>query len=241
MDVSVKLEAFEGPLDLLLFLINKNKVDIYNIPIAEILRQYMEYLSLMQENRLETATEFSVMAATLIYIKSKMLLPKQEEAETDPRLGLAEALAEYKRFKDISAFFGERLLSIGQNTFIRQPEPLRAFGPEDYRHDPKDLINSINNILFRDERRKPPPREAFSEIIEHEIVSVEAKSNHILLLLETFRSLDIYRLIYSENDKHHAIAAFLAVLDLLRNGTAMLDSGDSNPMLRLCADIVYKD
>ena len=106
MSISVKLEAFEGPLDLLLHLIDKNKLNIYDIPITLITDQYMEYINAMEEKDLEIMSEFLVMAATLIHIKSKMLLPKveveEDEEDYDPRQELVERLLEYKKFKYIS-------------------------------------------------------------------------------------------------------------------------------------------
>ena len=110
--LSFKLEVFEGPLDLLLFLIQKNKVSIYDIPVSIITEQYMEYLKLMETNDLEISSEFLVMAARLLYIKSKMLLPKHEELEgeeeEDPRQELIQNLVEYKKYKEVSKFFSDR-------------------------------------------------------------------------------------------------------------------------------------
>ena len=112
--LSFKLEVFEGPLDLLLYLIDKNKVNIYDIPIASITEQYFEYLELMEQTDLDVSSDFVVIAANLIYIKSKMLLPKhndKEELEEDPRDELVEKLLEYKRYKEIA-----KVLSDNENS-----------------------------------------------------------------------------------------------------------------------------
>src|SRR5699024_8707815 len=110
MSISVKLEAFEGPLDLLLHLIDKNKVNIYDIPIIEITKQYLDYIQEMETKDLDSISDFLVMASTLINIKSKMLLPKDEELESeeDPRTELVERLLEYKMFKYISSILKDK-------------------------------------------------------------------------------------------------------------------------------------
>ena len=111
-ELSFKLEIFEGPLDLLLFLIQKNKVNIYDIPISLITEQYLKHLEEMEKHDLEISSEFLVMAARLLYIKSKMLLPKHEELESeeeeDPRQELIQNLVEYKKYKEVSHFFSDR-------------------------------------------------------------------------------------------------------------------------------------
>ena len=117
MAIPVKLEVFEGPLDLLLHLIEKNKIDIYDIPIVEITDQYLEYIQLMQEFDLEVASEFITMAAQLMYIKSKMLLPVyDDEPEEDPRAGLVEALLEYQRIKSAGTVLNSRA-ELGRDAF----------------------------------------------------------------------------------------------------------------------------
>ena len=129
---TVRTESFEGPLDLLLFLIRKNEVDIYNIPIAAITRQYLEYLELMKELNLDIAGEFLVMASTLVQIKSRMLLPAQEEeaeeAEEDPRAELVKRLLEYQRYREASERLGECEL-LGREVFARTQRHIEVEGP----------------------------------------------------------------------------------------------------------------
>ena len=123
-EVTFHLEAFDGPLDLLLHLLSKNKVDIRDIPIAQILDQYLEYIQLMQEFDLEVASEFITMAAQLMSIKSKMLLPVyDDEPEEDPRAGLVEALLEYQRIKSAGTVLNSRA-ELGRDLFTRGQEPL---------------------------------------------------------------------------------------------------------------------
>ena len=159
-EVTFHLEAFDGPLDLLLHLLSKNKVDIRDIPIAQILDQYLEYIQLMQEFDLEVASEFITMAAQLMYIKSKMLLPVyDDEPEEDPRAGLVEALLEYQRIKSAGTVLNSRA-ELGRDLFTRGQEPLekdrRAVsirmtdkGMECYRYH-HDKINGILDHLLRD-------------------------------------------------------------------------------------------
>ena len=145
MELAVKLKVFEGPLDLLLHLIEKDKLDIYDIPIAEITDQYMEYISSMDMEDLDLASEFLVMAATLLDIKSRMLLPADEEEEEeakDPREELARRLLEYKMFKEISVTLQEREQSAGF-VFYRQediPEEVSRYRP------PVDLDQLLEGI-----------------------------------------------------------------------------------------------
>jgi len=237
-NVSYKLEAFEGPLDLLLFLINKNKVDIMDIPIAEILRQYLDYMPVIKAQNLDNVTEFTVMASALVYIKSKMLLPKPETEEDDPRQELAQALLEYKKFKEAAAWFTARLPD-GQLTMTRGPETLPKTVRTDYRNKPDDLQEALKRILVRDERRRPAKKEAFSKILHQEVVSIEEKSSYILSMLDKLGKLDITALFYGERDRHHAVASFLAVLELVREGSIRIEEGEADhAMIRLCDRIM---
>src|SRR3712207_3518036 len=142
MELKIKLDAFEGPLDLLLHLLDKNKVDIYDIPIVEITNQYMEYLSAMQEEALELTSEFLVMAATLLDIKSRMLLPKTEsetEQEEDPRAALVHQLLEYKLYKYMADQLRDQQADADQ-AFFRSPSippEVKAYEPP---VDPNQLV-----------------------------------------------------------------------------------------------------
>lgn len=240
-ELNYKLESFEGPLDLLLYLINRNKVDIRDIPIAEILRQYMEYMPIIREQNLDNVTEFTVMASALIYIKSRMLLPKpEEEEEEDPRKALADALIEYKKIKEAAKFFALRLPD-GQLSITKRPEELsrNKKAQVDYHHEPEDLLRAMQVMFQREELRKPPKKEAFAGILKQEVISVEEKSEYIVSLLQRIGEIDISSLFYRERDKRHAVAAFLAVLDLIRDGVALLEEGKADgATLRLCAAIV---
>lgn len=159
------LDNFDGPLDLLLHLISKNKVSIYDIPIAEILEQYMAVLHEAEHMDLDVAGDFIAMAAQLVYIKSRMLLPKHEEdeAEEDPRAGLVEMLLEYQRIKSATAFFAEKN-ETGRDIYVKPPER-QDDAPVEYHHTVNDLIRAANKMLRRTKRRLPPPVTSFQGIV----------------------------------------------------------------------------
>ena len=168
MELSYKLEKFEGPLDLLLHLIEKNKVNIYDIPIAEITDQYMEYVRQMDEENLDVVSEFLVMAATLVKIKSKMLLPAEEEEqeeEEDPRQELVERLLEYKMYKYMSYELRDRLGDAAGVYYRKQdlPEEVLQYTPPS---DPQELLrgltlermSAIYQALIRRQENKIDPK-----------------------------------------------------------------------------------
>ena len=151
------LDSFDGPLDLLLHLISKNKVSIYDIPIAEILEQYMAVLREAETMDMDVAGDFIAMAAQLVYIKSRMLLPKREETpeEDDPRTELVDMLLEYQRFRQATAFFREKGEE-GADMLTRPPETLEN-APREVHGDMMELVRAANRLLRRVSRRVPPP------------------------------------------------------------------------------------
>ena len=165
--VLYKLENFEGPLDLLLHLITKNKVNIYDIPIVEITDQYLDAIAGIEE--LDDTSEFLVLAAQLLYIKSKMLLPKpEEEEEEDPREDLARRLIEYKKYKEASlelrkSEFFSRDMCFKDTEKIDFPIP-----PYNRQHETIELINAFNSIMQRRRRREKPKKKAFFGIVGRE-------------------------------------------------------------------------
>ncbi|PIW67316.1 MAG: segregation/condensation protein A, partial [Candidatus Omnitrophica bacterium CG12_big_fil_rev_8_21_14_0_65_42_8] len=180
MSYKVKLDVFEGPLDLLLYLIKKNEIDIYDIPIAAITEQYLEYLELMRMLDLNIAGEFLVIAATLIHIKSKMLLPPDEkellpEEEEDPREELVRRLVEYKKFKEVAGIL-QGLEGQRKKMFTRdipfEVEPGEVF----FEASLFDLIAAFTRVL------KDVPKEMFQEIIKDEF-TVEQKVHDLLHML----------------------------------------------------------
>ena len=218
-DYKVKLEVFEGPLDLLLYLIKKEEVDIYDIPIERITNQYMEYLSLMKLLNLEVAGEFLVMAATLMYIKSRMLLPADQqvtdsEAEEgeDPRWELIRQLVEYKKFKDAALQLGRREEE-QSNLFPRQVGDLGlAVEPDKPLAEVGifDLINAFNQVL-----KKASEREDFREIYE-ERFTVSDKIEEILYTLRDRVEIVFSEVFASASSRAEVVVTFLALLELIR-------------------------
>ncbi len=229
------LENFDGPLDLLLHLIAKNKVSIYDIPIAEILDQYMEVLHAAEAMDLDVAGDFVAMAAQLVYIKSKMLLPRhEEEEEEDPRTSLVEMLLEYQRIKETASFFREKG-ELGRDIFVKPPENL-GDAPKEYRQSVSDLIRAANNMLRRAQRRVPPPASAFSGIIGREPVPVEGRITSILKRFLHYVRLPFRRLFDDARSRSEIVATFLAVLELSKNRRIRLEGDGEDMELTLIDD-----
>ena len=213
----IRLPEFEGPLDLLLYLIKKNEVAIHDIPIAPITRQYMEYLDLMKELNLDVAGEFMVMAATLIHIKSKMLVPvnpteaEGEEEGEDPRDELVRRLLEFQRYKEAAGLLHQKR-EIRAATWIRPDSALPAFddaGEEMIEAGLYDLIGAFKELL---ERRKT----LLAHEVEREGKSVEERMEELLDMLREGQSLEFLELFASEETKAGMILTFLALLELIR-------------------------
>lgn len=228
MGISVKLEAFEGPLDLLLHLIDKNKVNIYDIPIADITEQYMEYVRKMQEENLDIVSEFLVMAATLLDIKCRMLLPKEvdeEGNEEDPRAELVEQLLEYKLFKAMAEELkGQQLDAL--KTYYRKPdipEEVSGYTPP---VDLNEVVGDVNliklNAIFADvmkrkEDKVDPVRSKFGKI-EKEEVTMSEKLVDIKAFMMEHKSFGFRELLMKGASKVAVIVTFLVVLELIKTG-----------------------
>ncbi|MBI1978081.1 MAG: segregation/condensation protein A [Candidatus Omnitrophica bacterium] len=218
--LTVKLPVYEGPFDLLLDLIKKNEMDIYNIEISVITKQYLDYLREMRQYDLEIAGEFLVMAATLIYIKSKTLLPltEEEEDETgqDPRAELVKKLLEYQAFREAAKKLGYLEDERGR-TFTRQVADyyLSHLSPEDVSIDTFsanlfDLLSAFQSVL------KDISKEAFHQVFE-EAVSIEEKIEYIKQILNERREMKFRELFGERFTKNDLIATFLALLELVRS------------------------
>ena len=213
-----KLDTFEGPLDLLLTLIQKNKVSIYDIPIVEITAQYLEAIDGIEEANLDNTSEFLVMASNLLYIKSKMLLPKKEEEEDeeDPREELARRLAEYQQFKEASKELRKSEFTTKEIVF-REPEKIKIPMPEyDLTHDAKEQIDALNNIFQRRLRKAKPEKRAFSKIVGREKVSVDDMVEKICKVLKHNKRVQFESLFKADDSRPEMIATFLAVLEMIK-------------------------
>lgn len=226
--LSFKLDAFEGPLDLLLMLIKKNKVSIYDIPIATILDQYLEVMKSMEEMDLEVSSEFLVLAATLLQIKSRMLLPKDEdEEEEDPRTELVRRLLEYQQIKESIEFFREHENhSVG--LFFKLPDAIER-PPAEMNYSKmtlENLLDAYKMSCIKLERKLPPPKRSFSGIVGHEKVSIKEKVRKIWNgLVSKGRMLfkDIFKGVKS---KPEAVASFLAVLEMIKLNKILVEDTD---------------
>jgi len=214
LDYTFRLEGFEGPLDLLLHLIQKNELDIFNIPIALITEQYLEYLQLMKVLNLDVAGEYLLMASTLLHIKSKMLLPKSSEEEEegeDPRAELIRRLLEYQKYKQAAGELEKRPM-LDRDVFIR----LMPVEPEEVPEEEGIEVNLLELLeAFRQVLERVKPEGIHEVILEH--LSVEDKIQEILTLLEREnRSMVFHRLFPEQASRRVIIITLLAVLELVK-------------------------
>ena len=222
------LDMFEGPLDLLLHLIEQHKLDIRDIPIALLLEQYLAALDKQGTVDPDSMSEFLMMATKLIYIKSRMLLP-MEEGEEDPRAELVSMLADYLHYKELAGELGGRYEQYGRRLFVRPQEQMGQQPPE-LRQQPLPTLLEAYKAGFRSRlRRVPPPIESFSGIIVHKAVSVATKTFELLRGLLRKGRLRVYDVIYSQTSRSDAIAAFMAILELSARSRVGL-SGEGEQM-----------
>ena len=207
MAISVKLEAFEGPLDLLLHLIEKNKIDIYDIPIVEITAQYLDYIKQMQREDMNVMSEFLVMAATLIDIKCKMLLPKEvneDGEEEDPRAELVQKLLEYKMYKYMSFELRDRQVDAARNMYREQRLPKEV---EAYRQP----------IDYEEEDKIDPVRSQYGNI-EKDEVDMDIKMLYVEAYAREHKNFSFRKLLEKQNSKMEVIVTFLIILELMKTG-----------------------
>ena len=216
------MEDFDGPLDVILLLLSKNKIEIQDIRISSILEQYLAYLEEMKRMDMEIASEFIAMASHLMLIKTKMLLSaaEQEEALSEMEL-LIRSLEERQRkeaFLQIktSVEFLSGRNEIGLNLFIKEPEPLRRDSTYRYQHDPSDLLRAMSIISERSERALPPPTSNFSGIVGREPYPVTKKSAEVLKKLISHGIARFLKLFRGNRTRSEIVATFLAVLELCR-------------------------
>jgi segregation and condensation protein A len=216
MSYKIKLEIFEGPLDLLLYLVKKDHLNIYDIPIAKVTEQYLQYLNLMQLLDLNIAGEFLVMSATLMQIKSRMLLPAEEavpeEEQEDPRAELVRRLLEYEKFKQIAETLRQKETEQGEIYKRPKTEIEKEIGGEKevyFEASIFDLINAFTRAL------KDIPREVFYEVIKDEF-TIEEKIHELLHLLLVEPSLRLSELFAQAKNKIELIVTFLAILELVK-------------------------
>ncbi len=224
MALEIHLKAFEGPLDLLLYLIEKNKVDIYDIPIFEITQQYIEYLQEMEKMNMDIASEFIVMAATLINIKARMLLPVEktdDEEEEDPREALVRRLVEFQRYKTAAGRLKGMLADPDRLIITRTPETIRGERPVP---SVKSLLEPVQlEELYELCRRAILiQEESFDDVragfktVEHEEYTVEEKIDSLFHMLNLLQKVSFYQLRHESHSKTETITFFQAMLELAR-------------------------
>lgn len=236
MAIPVKVNVFEGPLDLLLHLIEKNKIDIYDIPIVEITDQYMEYLHSMENEDLSTMSEFLVMAATLLDIKCKMLLPREtneEGEEEDPREELVQKLLEYKMYKYMSFELRDKMDNASGIFYKKATIPSQVLR---YREpaDPAELLNGVTlealnsiyqSILKKQESKIDPIRSKFGKI-EKEEISLSDKMIQMKDYANQHRTFSFRDLLKKQSSRVQVIVTFLSVLELMKMGYVHVDQSD---------------
>lgn len=216
MDYEVKIDAFEGPLDLLLHLIKESKVNIWDIEIVDITTQYLDYIKRMESLNLNIASEYLIMASELIEMKSKLLLPRHqeiEEEEEDPREALIQRLIEYQQYKDVTEKFKE-LSEVRKEVYTKIPDSLKEYQEDgvvmnsDVSLD--DLVSAFEKFLKRKEKEKP-----LSTTITKKEISVEERRKSIQKILHTKKKVDFFEL-FDVITKEYIVVTFLAILEMAR-------------------------
>lgn len=227
MSVNIRLETFEGPFDLLFHLIEKNEIDIYNIPISVVTDQYIDYIDQFEETDMETTSSFLVMAATLIEIKSKMLLPnskydvlEDEFNSDDPRYDLVQKLIEYRKYKNVAVFLKDRESEFGKIQFKKQDDlnefvkPI-AFKDQGIQFETDLLVEAVRNIIEKMDRVDMKRKDYFTTLKRDEF-TVEMKINFIKTRIINGEKVSFRELFNKASIKSEVIVTFLAVLELLK-------------------------
>lgn len=226
--ITVKLDSFEGPFDLLFHLIEKNKIDIYDIPITKLTDQYIEYINNFENRNMDSMSEFVLMAATLIEIKSKLLLPKHKEEnseeEEDPRESLVKRLIEYKKFKKIAEILDERQENAGLEVF-KEPEKsvLESVKPKK-ENDINELLDGVTldmlfraleDVLKRKEIKTDKVRSNFDSV-KKDLFTIEDKIQYIDDLIKLNKSVKFSKIFRKNSTKSEIVVTFLAMLEMIK-------------------------
>ncbi|MGN1318048.1 MAG: segregation and condensation protein A [Lachnospirales bacterium] len=227
MEINIKLESFEGPMDLLYSLIIKNKIDIYDIPIAMITDQYLSYVDAMERANMDNISEFVVMAATLIEIKSKMLLPKEVDEnneEIDPRAELVQRLIEYKKFKILALEFNDKQKKAGYSFYKKEDRDIIKKVRKDVPKEISDilkgadgnmLLNAFREVLRRQEIKTDKIRSGFNSVKREEF-SIDDRIRHIKNLLILKGKVNFFEIFDDTSSKNEIVVTFLAMLELIK-------------------------
>lgn len=222
--ITFKLEDFEGPLDLLLYLVSKNKMNIYDIEIVALIDQYVSMVNGLPVYQMESASEFIEMAARLVQMKSYFLLPKSEEAER-MKEELTGMLVEYSACKEVAAQL--RSMAEGVYTVVREPAEVELDTEYRLRHDVYLLEEAYNALQGRSRQKQPPSQEQFEPLTTAPFVSVTSRIIHVLRGLMTGRVRRLRQLFVKEGGRSQTVATFLAVLELVRAGRIAIADDES--------------
>ncbi len=235
-NMTVKLDSFSGPLDLLYHLIEKNEIDIYDIPIAELTDQYIEFISRKENKNMDGMSEFVVMAASLIEIKSRMLLPKPqtEEPEEDPREELVQKLIEYKKFKNVTEVLAKRSEEAAHILF-REPDIII---PELMKRDElpveeclkgltmDDLYRAFRDVMIRKEKKVDRVRSGFKSV-RHDNFTVDEKIISLRSVLKVSPKIRFYEMFSKDTSREEILVTFLALLELIRRHNVSVEQDDT--------------
>ena len=234
---SEELQDFEGPLDLILYLLGRNKMEIQDISISLICDQYIAWLEQRREMDLEVASEFVTMASHLVYLKTRMLLSMEDEEAQSEMDALIQSLEErrrgesYGRIKTLAARL-EPMAEFGRNIVTRNSEPVKRGKVYEYDQDKADLLLALAEMRSRAERALPPPQSAFREIVQHEPYPVESKAKEILRRLKE-HGITRFRLLFKgSRSRSEVVATFLAVLELCRAHVLHLAGSETDCTVR---------
>ena len=237
MGLSVTLEVFEGPLDLLLYLIEKNKIDIYDIPIVVITEQYLDYIRKMQTEDMNVMSEFLVMAATLLDIKCRMLLPKEvneEGEEEDPRAELVQKLLEYKMYKYMAYELRGKQVDAAKSWY-KKPMLPKEVTEYQYPIDYEELLGGLSltklheifkAVMRRQEEKVDPIRSRFGKIEKDEI-NLEEKQVYIEEYVRNHKRFSFRSLLEKQGSKMEVIVTFMAVLEMMKQGIISIEQEDT--------------
>lgn len=235
------MEDFDGPLDVILQLLSKNKIEIQDISITSILEQYLAYLDEMKRMDMEIASEFIAMASHLMLIKTKMLLSAAEQAEAETELDLLRQSLMERRRKEameqirIAVTELEPRNEIGRSLFTKEPEPLKREQGYRYQHDVADLLRALESITERNARQLPPPATNFMGIVGKEPYPIGRKTGEVLRQLVLRGVERLKNLFHGNKSRSEVVATFLAILDLCKTNAVTLedDVSGENPNVRL--------
>ncbi|MBR2133092.1 MAG: segregation/condensation protein A [Eubacterium sp.] len=232
--INYKIDVFEGPMDLLLHLISKHKLDINDIPIIELVNQYVDYVRQMQEQDFDVAGEFLEMAARLIYIKTVSLLPKHEEAEILKK-ELTGELIEYRDCKLMAEKLSRQ--TEGFDRFVRPAQEGYVNYSYERFHEGEELLNAYISAAGRGKRKLPPPIDSFKVIVAKKFVAVATKVNTVMRKLWSGKKVKFLSLFEDAQTKSDMVATFLAVLELAKTKRISIDGSIENPSVQIVNEV----